>query len=79
MLWQRFLDYWNTDDKKESADEFTEDDDESTGYGAGSRNSGRNSNPALNSYRNAQKKHIGEFLPGQQFRKQWNFVSNWMN
>lgn len=25
-------DYWNTDDKKEPADEFTEDDDESTGW-----------------------------------------------
>ncbi|KPE52558.1 conjugative transposon protein TraM [Elizabethkingia anophelis] len=54
-------DYWNTDDKKEPADEFTEDDeDESTGYGNGGRNSGRNSNPALNSYRNAQST-LGNF------------------
>ena len=53
-------DYWNTDDKKEPVDEFTEDDDESTGYGGGSRNSGRNSNPALNSYRNAQST-LGNF------------------
>lgn len=53
-------DYWNTDDKKEPVEEFTEDDDESTGYGGGNRNSGRNSNPALNSYRNAQST-LGNF------------------
>ncbi|MDN3706674.1 conjugative transposon protein TraM [Myroides ceti] len=54
-------DYWNTDDKKEPANEFTEDDeDESTGYGNGGRNSGRNNSSALNSYRNAQST-LGNF------------------
>ncbi|WLD23283.1 conjugative transposon protein TraM [Flavobacterium dauae] len=45
-------DYWNTEDKDEPMDEYPEED-ESYGYGGG-RNSGRNSNPALNSYRSAQ-------------------------
>lgn len=52
-------DYWNTDDKEEPVDEFTEED-ENPGYGS-SRSSGRSGgNPALNSYRNAQST-LGSF------------------
>jgi len=51
-------DYWNTEEQYESIDEFPEEN-ESYGYG-GSRNSGNNGNPALNSYRNAQST-LGSF------------------
>lgn len=51
-------DYWNTEDKKEPTDEIPEED-ESYGYGGG-RNSGRNGNPALSSYRNMQST-LGSF------------------
>ncbi len=71
-------DYWNADDKEEPADEFTEDDEnESTGYGNGGRNSGRNNNSALNSYRNAQST-LGNFYQDNN-SKRWNSVSNWTN
>ena len=52
-------DYWNTEDKDEPIDEYP-DEDESYGYGGGGRNSGRNGNPALNSYRNMQST-LGSF------------------
>ncbi|MDN3707313.1 conjugative transposon protein TraM [Myroides ceti] len=51
-------DYWNTDNSDEPIDEFA-DEEESYGYGSG-RNSGRNGNPALNSYRNMQST-LGSF------------------
>ena len=51
-------DYWNTEDKKEPNDEFPEEDENSS-YGVG-RGSGRNGNPALSSYRNAQST-LGSF------------------
>lgn len=51
-------DYWNTKEQHEPIDEFPEEN-ESYGYG-GSRNSGNNGNPALNSYRNAQST-LGSF------------------
>ena len=53
-------DYWNTEDKKEPTDEQVPEDEESTGFGSGGRNSGRNGNPALNSYRNMQST-LGSF------------------
>lgn len=53
-------DYWNTEDKEEPTDEQVPEDEESTGYGGGGRNSGRNGNPALNSYRNMQST-LGSF------------------
>lgn len=52
-------DYWNTEDKDEPIDEYP-DEDESYGYSSGGRNSGRNGNPALNSYRNMQST-LGSF------------------
>lgn len=51
-------DYWNTDNSDEPIDEFA-DEEESYGYGSG-KNSGRNGNPALNSYRNMQST-LGSF------------------
>ncbi|MFC0425170.1 conjugative transposon protein TraM [Chryseobacterium scophthalmum] len=67
-------DYWNTDDKEGSTDEIPEDD-ESNNYGTG-RNSGRNGNQALNSYRNAQST-LGSFYQDDnsettELRKQLN-------
>ncbi|TCR03375.1 MULTISPECIES: conjugative transposon protein TraM [Sphingobacterium] len=44
-------DYWNTEDKEEPIPEQFPEEDQSNSYG---RNSGRNSNPGLNSYRNTQ-------------------------
>ncbi|MBS7320727.1 MAG: conjugative transposon protein TraM [Myroides sp.] len=52
-------DYWSTEDKDESIDEFS-DEDESYDYGGGGRNSGRAGNPALSSYRNMQST-LGSF------------------
>ncbi|MGJ1265504.1 conjugative transposon protein TraM [Sphingobacterium spiritivorum] len=53
-------DYWNTDEKKEPASEFTEED-ESPGYGGGNRSSGRyGGNSGFNSYRNMQST-LGNF------------------
>ncbi|MDM1039039.1 conjugative transposon protein TraM [Myroides odoratimimus] len=51
-------DYWNTEEQDEPINEFPEEN-ESYRYG-GSRNSGNNGNPALNSYRNAQST-LGSF------------------
>lgn len=53
-------DYWNTEDKEEPTDEQVPEDEESTGFGGGGRNSGRKGNPALNSYRNMQST-LGSF------------------
>jgi len=53
-------DYWNTEDKEEPTDEQLPEDEESTAIGGGGRNSGRNGNTALNSYRNAQST-LGSF------------------
>lgn len=53
-------DYWNTEDKEEPTDEQVPEDEENTGFGGGGRNSGRNGNPALNSYRNMQST-LGSF------------------
>ena len=53
-------DYWNTDSKQEPTDEQLPEDEESTGLGGGGRNSGRNGNPALSSYRNMQST-LGSF------------------
>jgi conjugative transposon TraM protein len=54
-------DYWNTEDKEEPTDEALPEDDESNGgYGSADRGSGRNGNPALNSYRNMQST-LGSF------------------
>ncbi|MBD3906118.1 conjugative transposon protein TraM [Flavobacterium sp. F-328] len=52
-------DYWNTEDKEEPVDEQLPEEDQSNSYGGG-RNSGRNGNPAVNSYRNAQST-LGSF------------------
>src|SRR5690554_182534 len=53
-------DYWNTEEPDEPIDEFPEED-ESYGYGGGSRNSGRyGGNPALHSYQNMQST-LGSF------------------
>lgn len=51
-------DYWNTDSTQDNEAEVPEEE-EANGYG-GSRNSGRNGNQALNSYRNAQNT-LGSF------------------
>lgn len=53
-------DYWNTEDKQEPTDEQLPEDEESTGLGGGGRNSGRNGNPELSSYRNMQST-LGSF------------------
>ena len=53
-------DYWNTEYKQEPTDEQLPEDEESTGLGGGGRNSGRNGNPALSSYRNMQST-LGSF------------------
>ena len=53
-------DYWNTEDKEEPTDEQFPEDEESNGFGGGGRNSGRNGNPGLNSYRNMQST-LGSF------------------
>jgi len=50
-------DYWNTEDSDEPMDEFPEEDES---YDYSGRNSGRNGNPALNSYRNMQST-LGSF------------------
>jgi conjugative transposon TraM protein len=52
-------DYWNTEDKEEPIAEQLPEEDQSNSYG-GSRSSGRNGNPTLNSYRNAQST-LGSF------------------
>lgn len=52
-------DYWNTEDKEEPIAEQLPEEDESNSYGGG-RNSGRNGNPAVNSYRNAEST-LGSF------------------
>jgi conjugative transposon TraM protein len=52
-------DYWNTEDKEEPTDEPLPEDEESYG-GGGGRNSGRNRNSGLNSYRNMQST-LGSF------------------
>ncbi|MCO5241534.1 MAG: conjugative transposon protein TraM [Chitinophagaceae bacterium] len=51
-------DYWNTENKDEPIDELPEEE-VSNSYGSG-RNSGRNGNPALSSYRNMQST-LGSF------------------
>lgn len=51
-------DYWNTDSTQNNEAEIPEEE-EANGYGGG-RNSGRNGNQALNSYRNAQST-LGSF------------------
>lgn len=53
-------DYWNTEDKDVPTDEQLPEEEESDGLGGGGRNSGRNGNSALNSYRNAQST-LGSF------------------
>ncbi|KOS05796.1 conjugal transfer protein TraM [Flavobacterium akiainvivens] len=55
-------DYWNTEDSASVVSEegLPEEDEESNGFGGGGRNSGRNRNSALNSYRNAQST-LGSF------------------
>lgn len=55
-------DYWNTEDSASADNEenLPEEDEESNGFGGGGRNSGRNGNSALNSYRNAQST-LGSF------------------
>ena len=50
-------DYWNTADKGDAADEPPEEEQSVNG---GGKNSGRNGNPALSSYRNAQSA-LGSF------------------
>ncbi len=52
-------DYWNTDSTQDTEEEIPEEE-ESYGYSTGGRNSGRNGNPALNSYRSAQNT-LGSF------------------
>lgn len=47
-------DYWNTEDKEEPTDEPFSEDEENDSFGGSVRNSGRSSNPALNSYRSSQ-------------------------
>ncbi len=51
-------DYWNTEDKEVPTDEQLPEDEDSNSFGG--RNSGRNGNPALSSYRNAQST-LGSF------------------
>lgn len=54
-------DYWNTEDKEEpTVDEQFPEDEQSSGFGGGSRNSQKNGNPGLNSYRNMQST-LGSF------------------
>lgn len=53
-------DYWNAEDKEEPTDEQFSEDEESNSFGGGSRNSGRNGNHRLNSYRNMQST-LGSF------------------
>ncbi|MGM8363319.1 conjugative transposon protein TraM [Flavobacterium sp. ARAG 55.4] len=53
-------DYWNAEDKEEPTDEQFPEDEESNNFGGGSRNSGRNGNHGLNSYRNMQST-LGSF------------------
>lgn len=53
-------DYWNAEDKEEPTDEQFPEDEESNSFGGGSRNSGRNGNHGLNSYRNMQST-LGSF------------------
>lgn len=54
-------DYWNTEDSASADNEDSlSEEDESNGFGGGGRNSGRNGNTALNSYRNAQST-LGSF------------------
>ncbi|EEI94359.1 conjugative transposon TraM protein [Sphingobacterium spiritivorum ATCC 33300] len=53
-------DYWNTEDKDVPTNEQLPEEEESDGFGGGGRNSGRNGNSALNSYRNAQST-LGSF------------------
>ena len=54
-------DYWNTEDSASADNEDSlPEEDESNGLGGGGRNSGRNGNTALNSYRNAQST-LGSF------------------
>lgn len=67
-------DYWNTDSTQDSEKEIPEED-ESNSYGGG-RNSGRNGNQTLNSYRNAQST-LGSFYQDDnaettELRKQLN-------
>ena len=52
-------DYWNTEDKEEPTDEPLPEEEEDYGFGGG-RNSGRNGNAGLNSYRNMQST-LGSF------------------
>ncbi|REC52113.1 MULTISPECIES: conjugative transposon protein TraM [Chryseobacterium] len=54
-------DYWNTEDSASADNEDSlPEEEESDGFGGGGRNSGRNGNSALNSYRNAQST-LGSF------------------
>ncbi|MGJ1419593.1 conjugative transposon protein TraM [Sphingobacterium spiritivorum] len=55
-------DYWNTEDSASADNEegLPEQDEESNGFGGGGRNSGRNGNHGLNSYRNMQST-LGSF------------------
>lgn len=54
-------DYWNTEDSASTDNEDSlPEEDENNGLGGGGRNSGRNGNTALNSYRNAQST-LGSF------------------
>lgn len=53
-------DYWNAEDKEEPTDEQFPEDEESNSFGGGIRNSGRNGNHGLNSYRNMQST-LGSF------------------
>ncbi len=57
-------DYWNAEDKEEPTDKQLPEEDESTGYGGGSRGSRRNGNSALSSYRNAQST-LGSFYSNE--------------
>lgn len=52
-------DYWNTEDKEEPINEQLPEEEESNSN-VGGRSSGRNGNPALSSYRNAQST-LGSF------------------
>ncbi|HBN6702639.1 TPA: conjugative transposon protein TraM [Elizabethkingia anophelis] len=68
-------DYWNTDSTQDTEAEIPEEE-ESYGYSTGGRNSGRNGNPALNSYRSAQST-LGSFYQDDnaettELRKQLN-------
>ncbi|WP_444660055.1 conjugative transposon protein TraM [Flavobacterium columnare] len=52
-------DYWNTEEKEEPINGQLPEEEESNSYGGG-KSSGRNGNPALSSYRNAQST-LGSF------------------